>query len=135
MTDPTTPAGVAAPAPVTHAVAETPVGKTPKDPRAARFEMAGWALFLVGTGLAFAFGPPGERGDWVFLAAGAGMLLYVLVGLALDYRASLSLLFFGLCFAGGAALSIAGFSVSILAVALIAGGVVLAVKAFRAQAA
>jgi uncharacterized membrane protein YjjP (DUF1212 family) len=105
---------------------------TPKSPLAQRFEYIGWAVFLLGLGLAALF-RDADLGEWWIVAAAAAMALYVGAGLILRYRVSLVLIFFAVILAVLAASRFTDRTVELILAALIAGGIVVLVKAFRPE--
>ena len=104
----------------------------PKSPLAQRFEYIGWAVFLLGLGLAALF-RDADLGEWWMAAAVAAMALYVGVGLVLRYRVSLVLVFFAVILAVMAASRFTDRTDGLIPAALIAGGIVVLLKAFRPE--
>ena len=104
----------------------------PKSPLAQRFEYIGWAVFLLGLGLAALF-RDADLGEWWMVAAAAAMALYVGAGLVLRYRVSLVLIFFAVILAVMAASRFTDRTDVLIPAALIAGGIVVLLKAFRPE--
>ncbi len=105
----------------------------PKSPLAQRFEYIGWAVFLFGLGLAALF-RDADLGEWWIVAAAAAMALYVGAGLILRYRVSLVLIFSAVILAVMAASRFTDRTDGLIpAAALIAGGIVCLLKAFRPE--
>lgn len=97
--------------------------------RAKRFEYVGWALFLLGA-VAVAVLRPGEQGLY-WLLAGAAMLVYVIAGFMLKFRASFSLLFLAVACLGYGALRVSGIQAPGWAPWALAGAAVLLAMAVR----
>jgi len=109
---------------MTEAVADA------RPPVARRFEYLGWALFLIGAGAVGLADLPGDRALYA-LIGGAAMALYILAGWLLKYRVTGGLVFLAAVLLAWGGADYLDLSVSLFPILLIAGGVVLVLKAVR----
>lgn len=99
---------------------------------AQRFEYLGWAIFLLGLGLAAWFWNA-DLGEWWIVAAAGAMAVYVVAGFVLRYRVSLGLIFLTVALGVLAVSRFTAYDVDLIPAALIAGGVVVLLKVFRPE--
>lgn len=105
---------------------------SPRSETAQRFEYLGWAVFLLGLGLAAWFWNA-DIGDWWIVAAAGAMTVYVVAGFVLRYRVSLGLIFLTVALGVLAASRFTAYEVDLIPAGLIAGGVVVLLKVFRPE--
>jgi hypothetical protein len=104
--------------------------KPVRSPTARRFEYLGWALFLIGAGCVALFGADDQHGLYALLA-GAAMALYVVAGWLMKFRVTGGLVFLAAVFLAYGAAEYWDLNVRLFPILLIAGGVVLVLKAVR----
>lgn len=95
---------------------------------AKRFEYLGWAVFLLLAGFLAWFR---EDGDWWLVAAAGAMAFYVIAGWLLKFRVTLGLVFLAVALAVLAASRFTEYDIDLVPTLLIAGGVVLVLKAIK----